>query len=601
MSALTKAPEALDSNIASLSQSENRGILIAALVCGGFSLLVSIITLRWFILMRRTFRHRLVLMLIASDLIKAAWLFIFPMVNVTQGIVRSESAFCQSSGFLLALSVEASDIAILIIALHSMLYIFRPPTQGGEGGLYRWRKYVYTGWLILPLVFASLAFVNPEYGYTTAGTFCYLPKRPFWYRIALAWGPRYLIILIIFGMFIAVYVYVSVKFKTFANLGRSDSLTDSESFSRRSSVNHLDMAVEQTGLENTAGRTMFTRPTFLRTNSGRHEAREPERPKDPWDDVSFITSKPLRTSRRLEADITPTSYIPRHNPSDTSDVTQVIEFPQTVFSAPNSGSNSRKPSACPTIDSTYTADTGTTAGDAHEREPKQGHRLSRRSIHQQSKPTDPLELTRSAIRKQLRYMFVYPLVYVLMWMIPFVSHCMLYSDWYSQHPVYWLQVTAGACVALQAAADCIVFSWREKPWRRITQDNKYSITYWRQSFSLRHESKARRSNMSSVVAPDQSQKESTRLFSGTNAGRSNAMWWEAEGKRRNDSIWLGTDQNSLRLSPVQETHSNEPIPCVIVEEQVEDQHHAGTSRSTTATIEAVGQPLSAPSDRQGHD
>jgi G protein-coupled receptor GPR1 len=139
--------------------------------------------------------------------LKAVWYFVFPLVVFVGGPVSSTSNFCQASGFLLAFAIEASDMAILLIALHSTLCILRSDSTIGASGLYRYRNWIYPMWLGPPLLAASLAFINNEEAYTVAGTFCYLPKRPFWYRLALSWVPRYLIISLILIMYVWIYIY----------------------------------------------------------------------------------------------------------------------------------------------------------------------------------------------------------------------------------------------------------------------------------------------------------------------------------------------------------------------------------------------------------
>lgn len=113
--------------------------------------------------------------------------------------------------------------AILVIATHAAPYIFTPPRRLGEGGLYRYRRLVYTLWIVLPVIAASLAFTNPTNAYVTSGTFCYLPTRPFWHRLALAWIARYLLFLIICGIYLAIYIYVHIKFKDFENVSSEGS------------------------------------------------------------------------------------------------------------------------------------------------------------------------------------------------------------------------------------------------------------------------------------------------------------------------------------------------------------------------------------------
>ena len=103
-----------------------------------------------------------------------------------------------------------------MIAIHSALYIFKPNNSGDEGGLYPYRKFAYVAYLVLPLLLASLAFVNPDDAYVSDGTYCYLPVRPIWYRLTLAWIPRYLIFVIILGIYASIYFYVRYKFRGFA-------------------------------------------------------------------------------------------------------------------------------------------------------------------------------------------------------------------------------------------------------------------------------------------------------------------------------------------------------------------------------------------------
>jgi G protein-coupled receptor GPR1 len=81
---------------------------------------------------------------------------------------------------------------------------------------------------------------------------------------------------------------------------------------------------------------------------------------------------------------------------------------------------------------------------------------------------------RARIHKQLRLIFIYPLVYILMWMIPFVSHCMNYSDKWAANPLYGLSVTSTICITLMGFVDSLIFSLRERPWRHMpTSDGSF--------------------------------------------------------------------------------------------------------------------------------
>lgn len=48
------------------------------------------------------------MLLIQSDMFKALWFMLYPVVVFTTGPVASESTFCQVNGFFLALGIEAS-------------------------------------------------------------------------------------------------------------------------------------------------------------------------------------------------------------------------------------------------------------------------------------------------------------------------------------------------------------------------------------------------------------------------------------------------------------------------------------------------------------
>jgi G protein-coupled receptor GPR1 len=215
---------AVAGSVGNLSRTQNQAILIVAVIAASISLAIAMISLRWFLSMKRNFRHHLILMLIVSDSFKAVWCLLTPIVIFSCGEIESRSAFSQVSGFLLAAAVEAADLSVLFIALHMTLYVFRPPQKSGHGGLYRYRYWIYGLWVVLPLFVALLAFTNRSGpAYVTSGIMTYLPKRPFWYRLALAWIPRHITIFSIIAMYAAIYIYVEVKFRSFSKFQRDDS------------------------------------------------------------------------------------------------------------------------------------------------------------------------------------------------------------------------------------------------------------------------------------------------------------------------------------------------------------------------------------------
>lgn len=124
------------------------------------------------------------------------------------------------------------DFAVLIIAVHSALQVLYPSTQAPSHGIYPYRRYVYAGALLIPSMMAGLAFTNADWGYLSLGAFCTLPIRPFWYRLALSWIPRYLIALIIIGLAIAINVFVGIKSRNYLNMTRGIELLQGRRKSR---------------------------------------------------------------------------------------------------------------------------------------------------------------------------------------------------------------------------------------------------------------------------------------------------------------------------------------------------------------------------------
>lgn len=570
-----------DPTSTSLTPQQNRAILIAGLTCACFSVLCSIITLRWFLLMKRAFRHRLVMFLIFSDTFKALWYFVFPIVVFSRGSVQTSSGFCQASGFFLALGIEASDFAILMIALHSILYIFHPPASSNEkGGLFRYRKYVYPFWIALPLLSASLAFINHGRGYATAGTFCYLPRRPFWYRLALSWIPRYCIISLIAIMYLAVYIYVTLKFRSFSNLGDSQSGYSSSSSSRRPSISSDDddsiAPDEPVRSPQTQSRPRFSRPTFSRNQSHDGQAKEPARELDPWDQVSFITAKGLKNP----------GWQPGIETSDfawgsqKSSLSAAPPSPQTAkhsrhdLSSAAMAQGSRacgSPAGLSQLSGNTAVVDGRTAGPNGQLHSGSGG---------QTAAKDPLQRTRKAIRRQLRYLFIYPAVYVLMWTFPFASHCLLYDDYYVRHPIFWLTVLQTCTLSLQAGVDCIVFSWREKPWRRIPEGRKFSFSSFRESFSLGHK-RGSGSSADQIAADDHPMSPRNTASVASSRVTSN-NWWEAEGLKRKDSVWMGTDNATYER---RETFAQIPATTPVLEEAEEGQDLCLTSEQRRKALE----------------
>ncbi|AGO12270.1 AaceriAEL089Cp [[Ashbya] aceris (nom. inval.)] len=226
-----------------------RRLRTVAIIASAVSIIAGIIGLQMVTCIdrrRKVFRHHMVMFLIVFDLLKAIVLLVYPVTILIQNKVYATPAFYNVVGWLTAYAIEGADIAIVIFAIHFGLLIFKPnwkwpnPTTGNlEGGFYKCRRLMYPIAGLLPMVLASLAFIgygdkhdpsvsgvvildNNTYhfpsdprvgGYKPMSAWCYLPPYPYWYKLVLSWGPRYIIFVSICGIYVSIYVYVSSKSK----------------------------------------------------------------------------------------------------------------------------------------------------------------------------------------------------------------------------------------------------------------------------------------------------------------------------------------------------------------------------------------------------
>ncbi|MCJ1378541.1 hypothetical protein MMC17_001640 [Xylographa soralifera] len=544
------------------------------------------------------------MLLVFSDMFKATWYFVFPIVEFARGQETiTESPWCQASGFLTAFATEASDFAILMIAVHAALYVFQSNTARGEAGLYKHRYIAYMCWIIYPTLMASLAFVNPMHPYISSGNYCSLPVRPFWYRLALSWIPRYLIIITIILIYLWIYIFVKYKFKGFNDEHESSYRRDSRasiSYSRSNPVRdhrRLSNSASRSARRNSQPaaaaihRLLPTAQDGVASCAISHNSPAQTSPQQPtggpeWEDYTFGGSKPVSPLPQTIQVDPPSAeeHVPRTERLESA-ATIYTEAAFRKFSLATTSSHTsynviqalREPRiarSAPTFVNPTSATTGLVEF--------QGSPAPMRSFNDESSPIHmtnndgnedpaptPAERHRD-IKRKLRLLFIYPLVYMLMWTLPFVMHCLQYTDYYSQNPPYVLAVLVSAVLALQGAVDSVLFSTREKPWRHLNNSRFWG---WGLQCSKRKiKGSSRLGKDSEEVAYDNNQALSRRDEEAgvlKNAKGSEkpkrpvhkreASWWEQEGRMRMDSVMLGTDHNCAEHGEVEAPHHTDTI------------------------------------------
>ena len=150
---------------------------------------------------------------------------------------------------------------------------------------------------------------------------------------------------------------------------------------------------------------------------------------------------------------------------------------------------------------------------------------------------------REKIRRQLRLSFVYPVVYVGMWLLPFVCDILEFKDLTSAP--FGLGCVATTLAASQGAVDCWLFFTREKPWRHIHEyDGSFwgSLKFWSgwkgvRSKSREHGPGKTRDEMvrdSRAAYYRREDEMAQRRFEAVHSAKSGAYrrgrnWWEVEG------------------------------------------------------------------------
>ena len=363
------------------------------------------------------------------------------------------------------------------MSLHMSLQIFSPTSRLlGHDGLYRFRHSVFVLYVVFPLLDASMAFINTKHGYISQGPFCTLPLRPIWYRLALTWIPRYMIQAYIMYVALRIYMHVGRGFKVFARqqgaLSSADPDLDSEESSTAREMpvvkNHRTTPSMQTGDQHGglilpyAQRNSLTsaadpnhHPSLMKWSSSFTALSG----SDAFRPAAVIDS--ARSSRVLFQDETThveSLQIPIDQKRPRGSISTLSSFKSN---GEVSAEGNRQPGLEPIKETRtdYLEDGGNvTSADT------------------------PLKKRRRAIQKQLRLLFIYPAVYMIMWAVPFVYHSMNYSDYYVQHPVYGLAVVSVICQTSLGFIDCAVFGWREKPWTQIPgSDGTFlgSFMFWR--------------------------------------------------------------------------------------------------------------------------
>ncbi|KAI8960799.1 G protein-coupled glucose receptor regulating Gpa2-domain-containing protein [Daldinia sp. FL1419] len=477
-------------------------LMSISLITASISVLAALCAFYWFVRMRRSFRHDLIMLLIQSDMTKALWLVVCPLAFFVRKPIDSGSISCQALGFLLTMSVEASDIAVLLIAVHTALFILRPRNSSGAAGLYPYRRIAYICWAVIPIILAAVVPITGS-RFEDNGPQCYLPSRPTWYLSGLSWIPRYIIVGVIVVTYTFLYLYVAFRFRRFSKDQRRASTVHGDDPRQNHKRDHrrdnsgdipptppfidyglLDSARDslakeddpsdnQQSVSSTLSSLNFggATPTSLRRPE--HSLRGPVR----WNSVDFAVDGYFDPRGRRS------SHTAFGNPAASSpraEATIPIRPPEFIHYYPSKSSqstrgHSRWKHSMSFGSNSITGSVSNMTGNLRRgpsRPSGSRQSTSSSSVYLPQEETDEtMRRSREKQQRQLRLLFVYPAIYILTWVAPFVSHVLQYDSSYTSpgeksEPVA-LQVISIASLCIGAAVDCCFFSAWEKPWLHL--------------------------------------------------------------------------------------------------------------------------------------
>ncbi|KAG5359709.1 G protein-coupled receptor GPR1 [Yarrowia sp. C11] len=445
--------------------SQNRSLRIVSICFSSLSLLAGTYGIFWFFyhqykkrhLMKNVgfrsrvikFRRKLVLALILFDFLKALMLTIYPAKKL-RGTPDSPQ-FAAVIGWFTNVAIEGGDMSAFLLAVQTAMMVFAPQNEHSkdnlwnrrfakyfQNGLYPYRKYIYVFcFTVFPTLLSSLAFVGTNYpaaqnlgfrGYVPLPTFVFLPASPTWYRAVLSWGPRYFIMFAIFAIYIAVFIHVRREFK-------------------RLDVSMAELAAGAEGGGELEEKLESRKGTWTRVRIWlshfpglgvlyHHHHHYPG--VEEYENEDWIGDGRQGSSSDLEAQGGPLTALstPPGTPMRTADSPTEDEGPVTV-----------------------------TPG-------RRAANLSDLQTHINRQNLKRFRQRRADIERQMNYIFIYPLAYLLLWTGPFVQQAMQYSKHKNEYSKFSIMIWAVVSQASNCFIDTVVFILRESNYRQWRRERK---------------------------------------------------------------------------------------------------------------------------------
>lgn len=498
---------------------------------------------------KKLFRHDLILFLIICDFLKAMILALYPVIILANNRVYATPTLFNILGWFTAFAIEGADIAIFVFAIHFGLLIFRPNwkwrnkrTGNIEGGLFKYKAFIWPLTLTVPAFMASLVFIdynvidyekyetnvnvildNNNYdfnfkprrgGYKPWSAWCYLPATPLWYKYVLSWGPRYFLILFIFGMYIAIYVYVlregrRIKAQLNEFQGGSRETTEEPSleglskysiffiYLKRYLFNPILYVLEyiknffSLSLEDYSDDSIESRKSYSLTNfyyqdnsninhSNNHNNQKNQKNnKHNHNYNDDDNNNNSNDNHKLNVSIRHPDF-----ENEFSDLEDVLDFSSVKNEIHEQRSSNQNVFVDP-FESEFKAD-ASPLRKPYPAETKLPSSYAQRNLQDSSMETDEvnrmeeindvqlnfqkqtyanMKKRRSQIQKNLRSIFIYPCSYIGIWLFPIIADISQTNHEMVHGPILWLSYIDTFIRPLSCLVHAFVFIFRERPWR----------------------------------------------------------------------------------------------------------------------------------------
>lgn len=375
-------------------------------------------------------------------------------------------------------------MAVLLIAIHTALFVVNRQDPGAAPGLQPYRRVAYALWAIVPILIAAIVPITGS-SFADNGAHCFLPMQPGWYHTALDWIPRYIIFSFIIVTYTGLYFYVFFRFRRLREDRRRASNQSSQSACsstlRRS--NGKSRARSPSPTPALATHNLLDSPQADISKNDRSKSRQystastvstlhidkgaclPTVPAQvarkssiTWNLVDFEhdgAGTSARSTLYIGAELTspptesstiPSANIPNADSDTAGSSAPVISAPEPIFTAGRGETSSHNRYStrqnmckrrCSFADKVFALWQSLPAPDhSTERDAGEQLRRSSSSIRLASDVSeDTVRRSRDRVQRQMRLLFVYPAIYLLTWIAPFAAH--LHHHYYSSiahHP-----------------------------------------------------------------------------------------------------------------------------------------------------------------------